>query len=152
AVPNGTSVAYLTRVSGSPGKIEIHLGSLSNPAVSPNPFDYATGQDGIDWGSNSNWTLIDQTSGTFKPTGDGNGDQGIYVHGGTGGTVRVEGGPLDDRMDVYDSGGGFSTVSQSGGGGGYVKLGAGVRNVDVLPFDDYSEDFPAPTGLYHESA
>src|SRR5205809_2979917 len=84
------------------GKVDAFLNG-NTTTTADHHFTNATGQDAIDWGSTTSWTLIDQVPGSLKPQGDISGDKGIYIHGGSNGTVRIEGGADDGVIQVDSS-------------------------------------------------
>src|SRR2546430_4221289 len=94
-VPSGYTAVYL-RATGTPGEVVVRLGSPTGTIG--HTFTDTSGNDVIDCASVSNFLFVDRVSAAFKPTG--NSDSGIKVQGGSGGTLEIEAGLNDRRMEV----------------------------------------------------
>ena len=86
ATPPHTAV-YL-QPTGTAGQVRVRLDSPTGTIGTT--FTNTTGMDIIDCGSLTNFLFVDQVPAASKPTSDANGDNGIKVQGGSGGTLRIE--------------------------------------------------------------
>jgi hypothetical protein len=96
-----TSAYLIPRLT--PGEVEVRLNSPTGTLGTTFTGNNGTGMYVIDCGSIAGFVFVDRVPAAFKPTDDGDDDNGIRVQGGSGGTLRIEAGDDDTLIRITES-------------------------------------------------